>query len=97
MLSASYSHHLADIHRIGFRSDRNSDEAPMSQQSPIRTPQQALAALLDQQQPQHLLSVGASQLPAIEAYLQAHPQVTVAQAPAGTLSAELASRRYDAR
>lgn len=67
----------------------------MSQQSPIRTPQQALAALLDQQQPQHLLSVGASQLPAIEAYLQAHPQVTVAQAPAGTLSAELASRRYD--
>ena len=33
-----------------------------------RTPQQALAALLENYAPQHLLLVGASQLPALSAY-----------------------------
>ena len=62
-----------------------------------RTPQQALAALLAQHAPQSLLLVGASELPAIEAFLAAHPQCTYAQAPAGALPADLAAQRFDAR
>ena len=60
-----------------------------------RTPQQALAALLAQHAPQSLLLVGASELPAIEAFLAAHPQCTYAQAPAGALPTELAAQRFD--
>ena len=60
-----------------------------------RTPQQALAALLAQHAPQSLLLVGASELPAIEAFLAAHPQCTYAQAPAGALPADLAAQRFD--
>ena len=60
-----------------------------------RTPQQALAALLENYAPQHLLLVGASQLPALSAYQQAHPTTQLAHAPAGPLPAELAARRYD--
>ena len=67
----------------------------MNHQPSSRTPQQALAALLDHHQPQRLLLVGASQLPAIAAYRQAHPQALVAQAPAGPLPDELAAQRYD--
>jgi DNA-binding transcriptional LysR family regulator len=60
-----------------------------------RTPQQALAALLDHHSPQRLLLVGASQPPAIDAFLQAHPDTQLAHAPAGPLPAELAAQRYD--
>ena len=60
-----------------------------------RTPQQALAALLENYAPQHLLLVGASQLPALSAYQEAHPTTQLAHAPAGPLPAELAARRYD--
>ncbi|PYC24743.1 hypothetical protein DMO17_11805 [Aquipseudomonas alcaligenes] len=60
-----------------------------------RTPQQALAALLDHHAPQRLLLVGASQPPALGAFQQAHPDALLAQAPAGPLPAELASQRYD--
>jgi hypothetical protein len=60
-----------------------------------RTPQQALAALLDHHAPQRLLLVGASQLPALSAFQQAHPDALLAQAPAGPLPAELAAQRYD--
>ena len=60
-----------------------------------RTPQQALAALLENYAPQHLLLVGASQLPALSAYQQAHPTTQLAHAPAGPLPTELAARRYD--
>lgn len=60
-----------------------------------RTPQQALAALLAQHAPQSLLLVGATELPAIEAFLAAHPQCRYAQTPAGALPADLAAQRFD--
>lgn len=60
-----------------------------------RTPQQALAALLDRYAPQRLLLVGASEFPALEAFQAAHPQTMVALAAPGQLSAELAAQRFD--
>ena len=60
-----------------------------------RTPQQALAALLDLYAPQHLLVVGASQFPALEAFQNAHPEVVVAHAAPGALPPELAAQRFD--
>ncbi|WP_437882475.1 DUF6231 family protein [Pseudomonas sp. LRF_L74] len=67
----------------------------MIQSFSARTPQQALAALLDHHQPQRLLLVGASQLPALDAFVQAHPQTTLAHAPAGLLPDALAAQRFD--
>lgn len=60
-----------------------------------RTPQQALAALLDRYAPQRLLLVGASQMPAVEAFLAAHPDCELIHADAGPLPAALAAQRYD--
>ena len=60
-----------------------------------RTPQQALAALLDRYAPQRLLLVGASEFPALEAFQVAHPQTMVALAAPGQLSAEVAAQRFD--
>ncbi|SDL15731.1 hypothetical protein SAMN05216189_10766 [Pseudomonas delhiensis] len=60
-----------------------------------RTPQQALAALLDRYAPQRLLLVGAQGIPAVEAFRQAHPGCQVHGAAAGALPAELAAQRYD--
>lgn len=59
-----------------------------------RTPQQALAALLEHHTPQRLLLVGTS-FPALEAFAAAHPQVHIATAQAGPLPAELAGQRFD--
>ncbi|MBB4862742.1 hypothetical protein HNP46_001586 [Pseudomonas nitritireducens] len=60
-----------------------------------RTPQQALAALLDRYAPQRLLLVGASQIPAVDAFLAAHPDCELFHADAGALPADLAGQRYD--
>lgn len=60
-----------------------------------RTPQQALAALLDRYAPQQLLLIGASGFPALEAFRQAHPETVIAQTAPGPLPAELAARRFD--
>ena len=60
-----------------------------------RTPQQALAALLERSAPQRLLVVGASQFPALAAFAQTHPEVVVANAAPGALPAELAAQRFD--
>ncbi|WP_416426337.1 DUF6231 family protein [Pseudomonas sp. App30] len=60
-----------------------------------RTPQQALAALLDRYAPQRLLVVGASDFPALAAFKDAHPDSVVAQAAPGVLPPELASQRFD--
>src|SRR5262245_61641337 len=60
-----------------------------------RTPQQALAALLERYAPQSLLLVGDSPLPALEAFAAAHPESQVVQVPAGPLPAEQAGRRFD--
>ncbi|WP_433885136.1 DUF6231 family protein [Pseudomonas vranovensis] len=59
-----------------------------------RTPQQALAALLDRYAPQRLLLIG-ERFPALEAFAQAHPQAQIAVANPGALPAELAAQRFD--
>lgn len=60
-----------------------------------RTPQQALAALLDLHAPKRLLLLGASQFPALDAFKQAHPDTVVSFAEPGPLPAELAAQRFD--
>lgn len=60
-----------------------------------RTPQHALAALLDRYAPERLLVVGASNFPALTAFEEAHPQAHVAQAIPGALPDELAAQRFD--
>ena len=60
-----------------------------------RTPQQALAALLDRYAPKHLLLVGATRIPAVDAFLQAHPDCQLDCCAAGPLPADLAAKRYD--
>lgn len=60
-----------------------------------RTPQQALAALLDQQAAQRLLVVGAEQFPALDAYRAAHPDSHIAVCAPGALPADLAIQRFD--
>lgn len=60
-----------------------------------RTPQQALAALLELYAPQRLLVVGASNFPALEAFQEAHPEALIAHTSPGVLPAELAAQRFD--
>lgn len=67
----------------------------MTEHFSSRTPQQALAALLAQHAPQSLLLIGAEQLPALQAFLAAHPQCRYAHAEPGDLPAELAAQRFD--
>ncbi|MBA1197981.1 hypothetical protein PS623_01370 [Pseudomonas fluorescens] len=59
-----------------------------------RTPQQALAALLERVQPQRLLLVG-TRFPALDAFAQAHPQVVIEVAAPGVLPDPLAAQRFD--
>lgn len=61
----------------------------------LRTPQQALAALLDRYAPKRLLLIGASDFPALQAFKLAHPDTVVAQIAPGPLPAELAAQRFD--
>ncbi|NNA14358.1 DUF6231 family protein [Pseudomonas lundensis] len=60
-----------------------------------RTPQQALAALLDRYAPQRLLVVGASQFPALHAFQQAHPDALISRAAPGALPEDVAGQRFD--
>jgi len=67
----------------------------MSEGFSTRTPQQALAALLDQQAPRRLLLIGTQTFPALEAFKDAHPETEVFHATPGSLPAELAPQRFD--
>lgn len=67
----------------------------MSEPISPRTPQQALAALLARYAPKRLLLVGASRLPAVEAFIHNDPQCQLAHSPAAALPAELAGQRFD--
>lgn len=60
-----------------------------------RTPQQALAALLEHHRPERLLLLGASDLPALQAFRQSHPQSRLFNAATAPLPAELAAQRFD--
>lgn len=59
------------------------------------TPQQALAALLEQYSPKRLLVISQTPIPAISAYQNAHPDCFVAEQPAQALLPEFASARFD--
>ncbi|MDX1367806.1 DUF6231 family protein [Pseudomonas sp.] len=67
----------------------------MTESISSRTPQQALAALLERYAPCRLLLIGASELPALAAFQAAHADCQVAHAAAGALPAELAAQRFD--
>ncbi|QJI27643.1 hypothetical protein HKK55_02615 [Pseudomonas sp. ADAK18] len=60
-----------------------------------RTPQQALAALLDLHAPKRLLLLGASQFGALDAFKEAHPDTVVSFAEPGPLPETLAAQRFD--
>lgn len=59
------------------------------------TPQEAVAALLEQHAPQRILSVGQSELPVLAAFCLAHPQSRVDHAGEVPLPEAQASQRYD--
>ncbi|WP_188981762.1 DUF6231 family protein [Pseudomonas matsuisoli] len=59
------------------------------------SPQEVLAALIDQTRPDRVLYVGQGALPALEAYRAAHTERTVTAAKPGLLEAEMGSQRYD--
>ncbi|MFC6297930.1 hypothetical protein GNF76_02310 [Pseudomonas sp. CCM 7893] len=60
-----------------------------------RTPQQALAALLDLHAPKRLLLLGASQFGALDAFKEAHPDTVVSFAEPEPLPETLAAQRFD--
>ncbi|TWI53054.1 hypothetical protein IQ22_02893 [Pseudomonas duriflava] len=60
-----------------------------------RTPQQALAALLDHYAPTRLLVVSASEMPAVEAFKAAHESCNLTQSVPGILSPAVTEHRYD--
>jgi len=60
-----------------------------------RTPQQALAALLERENPARLLVVGASELPAISAYCAMHTDNKLCHVTAAALPTEVAAQRFD--
>ncbi|MCO7522209.1 MULTISPECIES: DUF6231 family protein [Pseudomonas] len=59
-----------------------------------RTPQQALAALLERFAPRRLLLVG-TRFPALDAFAAAHPHSHIELAAPGPLPAALAGQRFD--
>ncbi|MBC3950104.1 DUF6231 family protein [Pseudomonas folii] len=67
----------------------------MSEGFSTRTPQQALAALLDLQAPERLLLIGAEAFPALQAFQEAHPGTRLAHAKPGVLPQDLAAQRFD--
>ncbi|MDQ7913380.1 DUF6231 family protein [Pseudomonas sp. 102515] len=60
-----------------------------------RTPQQALASLLEHHQPKRLLCVAREPLPALGAYVEAHPQCQLVQAAVPLGDPSLLAERYD--
>jgi len=66
----------------------------MTESFSSRTPQQALAALLEHHAPHRLLLVGA-RFPALDAFAAAHPQAEIDVAAPGPLPQALAGKRYD--
>jgi hypothetical protein len=67
----------------------------MAQRFSQHSPQQMLAAMLEEASPQKTLYVGASPLPALEAYAASHTGRTVERANPGMLPAHLADQRYE--
>lgn len=59
------------------------------------SPQQAIATLLEQYAPKHLLYVGQSNLPALEAFCQTHDDCHLDQTAEIPLSTAINNQRYD--
>lgn len=60
-----------------------------------RTPQEALASLLEHHQPRRLLCVAREPLPALAAYAEAHPHCQLVQATVPLDDPSLLAERYD--
>jgi mitochondrial fission protein ELM1 len=60
-----------------------------------RTPQQALASLLEHQRPARLLCVAREPLPALQAYVGAHPHCQLVEASVPIKDPALLAERYD--
>ena len=60
-----------------------------------RTPQQALASLLEHHKPSRLLCLAREALPAISAYAEAHPECRLVQAAVPLEDTSLLGERYD--
>jgi hypothetical protein len=60
-----------------------------------RTPQQALAALLDHYLPSRLLVISKSEMPAVQAFKNVHDDCVLTQETAGALEESVARQRYD--
>jgi len=60
-----------------------------------RTPQQALASLLEHHQPTRMLCVARAPLPALQAYAETHPRCQLVQAPVPLEEPALLAERYD--
>ncbi|KTT02067.1 hypothetical protein NS376_13145 [Pseudomonas oryzihabitans] len=60
-----------------------------------RTPQQALASLLEHHKPSRLLCLAREALPAIQAYAEAHPECRLVEAAVPLEDASLLGERYD--
>lgn len=67
----------------------------MTERLSTRTPQQAMAALLERYAPRHLLLIGASDMPALAAFQATHSDCRIEHAAAGSLPADLAAQRFD--
>ena len=67
----------------------------MSANRSNRTPQQAIAALLEREKPAQLLLVSASELPAISSFCASHPQSSLWHADAAALPEQAAAQRFD--
>ena len=61
----------------------------------ITTPQQALAALLNDYSPKRLLVIGNSEIPALLAFQEANQNCVIEKQSAAPLAAHLASQRFD--
>lgn len=67
----------------------------MTQAPSSRSPQQAIAALLERYSPKRMLLIGASELPAVVAFSQAHPECTISQTKTVPLPQEISAQRFD--
>ncbi|MAB99054.1 MAG: hypothetical protein CMK71_13480 [Pseudomonadaceae bacterium] len=60
-----------------------------------RSPLQAIAALLERYSPKRLLLIGASELPAVSAFNEAHPDCQICHTQTVPLPSDIAGQRFD--
>lgn len=60
-----------------------------------RSPLQAIAALLERYSPKRLLLIGSSELPAVTAFSEAHPDCQICHTHTVPLPSDIAGQRFD--